>query len=254
VSGATVDIWVARASAAPAQLDEWLDELDRPERARFEQLRQELDRRRFVVGHRLVRRVLAARLGTEPRAVPLIVDCPTCGLPHGRPRLPGSGLGAPVSISHAGDLVLVAHTPAALGPVSVGVDVELVSGTEWDGFDTAALTPSERAAVAVSPRPGARSLLWTRKEAILKALGVGLRWELSAIDLAESVSDDHGHVTVDVPLGLAAHGGPTQVVWRSLPAPSPGYALAVARTVPSGSDEGERDVMALTLDGEALLG
>nr|WP_241429253.1 4'-phosphopantetheinyl transferase superfamily protein [Agrococcus sp. ARC_14] len=78
-----------------------------------------------------------------------------------------------LSSSTSGDLVLAVVGPA---DASVGVDVEVVPHELWRGFDAYALHPRER-----DGRPGApthieeRLAVWTEKEAILKAAGVGLR-------------------------------------------------------------------------------
>jgi 4'-phosphopantetheinyl transferase len=91
--------------------------------------------------------------------------CPDCERPHGRPRLPGTGLH--VSVAHSGDWVAVALTEVA----PVGVDVEQVIDIDVSALAKSVLDTDESA--------GLQSIrnffvYWTRKESALKATGDGL--------------------------------------------------------------------------------
>ena len=58
----------------------------------------------------------------------------------------------------------------------IGVDIDVVSGVVFEGFDDVALSGAERSHVARLPRQeqdGARARLWVRKEALVKARGTG---------------------------------------------------------------------------------
>ncbi|WP_344324735.1 4'-phosphopantetheinyl transferase family protein [Streptomyces macrosporus] len=145
--------------------------LSEEERARCVAFVQEADRDRYRVAHTALRRELAALLGTDPAAVPLTREaCPLCGGPHGRPAVPGN----PVhfSLSHAGDVVLLAFDDAP-----VGVDVEAHPTAATVAQTVRALHPRERAEIGRLPsadRPAAFARCWTRKEAYLKGTGTGL--------------------------------------------------------------------------------
>ncbi len=100
--------------------------------------------------------------------------CPRCGSgDHGRPLTHD---GSFVSVSHTGDLHVVAMTTA--GPV--GVDLEAVDSARFDGFDAVALHPRERPHTASE-----RATTWTRKEALLKATGNGLTVDPRLIRLSD---------------------------------------------------------------------
>lgn len=167
MTGHPCHVHVARVSASAPALRAAADVLSEAERHRAAAIRHEGARARFELGALLVRTVAARALGTVPRAVPVDRSCDRCARPHGRPRVPGSGLH--LSVSHSGDLVVVATS--RVGPI--GVDVEEVTTAP---FDHAALAdrmcaPGERP--SVSDRESFLTL-WTRKESVLKATGDGL--------------------------------------------------------------------------------
>jgi 4'-phosphopantetheinyl transferase len=165
VGGERIEVTWAPAMAVPGLADL----LDETERARLADLRHQADRNRFVNAHALLRIVAGRRLDLAPAEVDVSTCCPTCGGPHGRPVVEGLQL----SLSHAGGLVAVAATAA----LAVGIDVEPLAATRFDGFDEVALTSGERIALEALPpaeRDRARTTWWTRKEAVLKATGEGL--------------------------------------------------------------------------------
>jgi 4'-phosphopantetheinyl transferase len=171
----TAEVWWARRQDAAPSL---LALLDHAERERWAAYRRDADRERFLVGCGLAKTVIAACTGRRPAEVSFDRACRRCGRPHGKPVLRGGDL--EFSVSHSGDLVAVAVATAP-----VGVDVEQLDGRprEPGGNDLAALgrtvlAEEERAALAaVDPAGQARAFLvaWTRKEAVTKARGDGLR-------------------------------------------------------------------------------
>jgi 4'-phosphopantetheinyl transferase len=184
--------------------------LSESEQHRSEQFRTPADRDRFVLGAALLRISAGERLGVEPSA--LIVDraCDDCGRPHGKPRLPGTGLH--VSVSHSGDIALVSLTTA--GPV--GVDVEAVRPIDLGAVAGYTCTAAEQQHVTGL---AAFFTYWTRKEAVLKATGEGLRRPMTDVFVAPPEAPP-------ALLGLAG-GAPPPCQLADLPA-GPGYLAAVA--------------------------
>jgi 4'-phosphopantetheinyl transferase len=182
----TVHVWWARRLDASDRL---AGLLDATEQQRLAAYRRDEDRQRFLVGCALAKTVLAGYAGLRPADMRFDRTCAQCGRPHGKPVIKGGAFAHSVShsVSHSGDLVAVA---VARSPV--GVDVEQLDGRGrplgGDG-DTQALArmvlaDGEQAALAaVRPSARAREFLaaWTRKEAVTKATGDGLRVSFSDV-------------------------------------------------------------------------
>ncbi|WP_123738482.1 4'-phosphopantetheinyl transferase family protein [Salana multivorans] len=119
-----------------------------------------------LLGRWLLRSLAAEAVpGAEPQDVVVEATCPACGREHGRPTLPGLGLLG--SIAHAGGLVVAAVARRDAWS-AVGIDTEPVGA---QGLGEAEL------------------LRWTEREAIGKALGVGIV-EHVALDPAAGRPDD----------------------------------------------------------------
>jgi len=161
--------------------------------------------------HALLRAEAARFHRVQPTQIVLGHACPRCGSDtHGQPRLvPTATVRHPafVSLGRAGDLSVVAVTDA--GPV--GVDVETEGAAEFAGFDDVVLHPGERAVA-----PADRTRVWVRKEALLKAHGLGLAVDPSDVML------DHDRLAS----WNSRHRPPGAVWLRDVPVP--GHVVSVA--------------------------
>ncbi|XVX19056.1 4'-phosphopantetheinyl transferase family protein [Actinomycetota bacterium] len=153
--------------------------LDAHERDRAVRKRSPL----FVVAHALLRTTVGEVLGTDPSSLVFVRRCDVCGgHDHGKPAI-ADHPGLHVSLSYAGSMAVVAVTEA--GPI--GVDVEEVAATGFDGFPDVTLAPEEREAVESLTGTAlltARARTWARKEAVLKATGHGLSIDPPAIQVS----------------------------------------------------------------------
>ncbi|MCF6476640.1 4'-phosphopantetheinyl transferase superfamily protein, partial [Nonomuraea sp. MG754425] len=123
------------------------------------------------------------------------------------------------STSHSADRVTVALTTD--GPI--GIDVEAVPDEPVDGMARCALTARERALLEKIPpeeRYEAFAKLWVRKEAALKATGLGLR--ISPLKVEVSGPDEPPAL-----LGWPLDIPPENVRFQPL-SPGPGYVATVA--------------------------
>jgi 4'-phosphopantetheinyl transferase len=143
--------------------------LSATEQARADRFVFDRDRMRFVMARARLRDILSNIMGTTPEALPLAEG------EHGKPYLPGGPL---FNLSHAAGLAALVVT--AEPGVLLGVDIEGARHVD-PGLDAYVFGPEERAALAaVDPeaRDAAFFLGWTRKEAVVKATGEGLRANL----------------------------------------------------------------------------
>ena len=221
-------MWWARPADARA-FTRLADLLDGTERERWTGYRRAEDQNRFLVGCALAKSVAAAELGLRPGDITLDRACAQCGKPHGKPRVNDGDL--ELSVSHSGDRVAV----AAFRGAPVGVDVEGANGRSRGAEDQEALeryvlSDDEIAAypVGADPNPEDRLrnflILWTRKEAVTKATGDGLRVPFREVIV--SPPGDKPAVVAwpypDPPAGVSLFDldGDT--------GPGPGYAAALA--------------------------
>jgi 4'-phosphopantetheinyl transferase len=185
--------------------------LDRFEMARREAYRHREDADRFTLGAALVRAIAAAHIGVAPEGIIVDRTCPRCGRPHGKPRVSGLEL----SVTHSGGYLGVAVGERA----PVGLDVEEVRAFDHDLVLTDVCAPEERHK-AIGPEEFYG--YWTRKEALLKAVGVGLGLPMSGFYIT---------APTEPPLVLRAPPGFPNATMVDV-APAAGYrgALAVLTT------------------------
>ena len=219
---AVVDVWVRDTSVerVPSPGVDDAGALDEHERERWARFVDAPAARSYLALHLLARSQIGTRLGRPPESLRFDRTCPDCDRQHGRPLLVDDP-GLHLSLSRSGCVVALALSRS--GPV--GIDVEQVEAARFEGFEGVALHARERGAVAGAPsRAPSGAASWVRKEAALKALGVGLR-----VDPTTFVTPRPGVPTEIVP------GMPCPTV-MDVDAPA-GCAAAVALTSCPGGFE-----------------
>lgn len=202
------------------RLNQWLSD---DERARASRFYFERDRVRFIACRGRLRLMLAEYLGKTPDQIVL-----TYG-PHGKPALAGNPAPLFFNVSHSHDLALFAFRRRG----ELGVDVERLRPIEEaEAIARRYFTPREWATLRDLPSPARIAAFfrcWTRKEALLKAIGVGLSFSLGEVEVTLR-GEDPARL-----LSLPARAGAPASAWRlDHLAPAPEYLGALAAT-----DQGE---------------
>jgi 4'-phosphopantetheinyl transferase len=202
-----IDVWLANLDAAANQ--NLYDLLSPDERDRAGKFHAAVDRQRFIASRAILRTLLGRYLALAPQVISFSYGA------YGKPTL--SEYGLHFNLSHSHGLALIAFSSSS----PLGVDLELVrtlpdllqvgasifSSAEAKEFET----------IAPPDQPAAFFKCWTRKEALIKALGTGLSYPL-----------DQFSVSFDEPARLlSAEGSPS--LWRLYHLePEPGYFAAIA--------------------------
>lgn len=167
--------WIDLDAATP-DLEYWRDMLDAEERAQARRFRFDRDRRRYIVRHGWLRELLARRLECSPREIRFAHN------PFGKPALPDRDLGFNLSRSAGTALCVVARG------LELGCDLERRNrDLATDAVAERFFSPLEQA--RLSSLPADRRVegffnCWTRKEAYIKARGLGLSYPLDAFDVS----------------------------------------------------------------------
>jgi 4'-phosphopantetheinyl transferase len=176
--------WVVEQSALPNRDN--LSLLDARERERIERLRFVRDQIRYAVSHLNVRRILGGYLQQHPADIGYSIG------PFGRPCLlpDNSGRVIHFNLSHTQDFGLLAVTE----DYQLGIDAEVIRAINPKVAD-ANFSPCELQQLnALKGQAWLESFYkcWTRKEAVLKAEGMGLNIALNAFDVA--IEPDESHI------------------------------------------------------------
>jgi phosphopantetheinyl transferase len=173
----TVTVVVSSLIAEGNELDTFLRCMTKDELARQERFLPPDVQRRFGVCRGRLRHLLGAMLNIEPARVQLEYNS------TGKPRLAASHRSTlEFNVSHSGDWALF-----GFGQTSpVGVDTELFQRrTNFEALAPQVLSTNERATLELLP-PADRNLAimraWVAKEALLKAIGVGIGSGLQSVE------------------------------------------------------------------------
>jgi 4'-phosphopantetheinyl transferase len=192
---ADVDLWRAELDLDELQLSAFSLTLSADEIDRSRRFHRSVDRQRFVARRGWLRRILSDYLSVPPEVWRFAYDG------NGKPRLAGAAnQQLKFNMSHSGGLAVY----AVCRDREVGIDVERVS----EDVDVEALARrffSKTEQDALTALPAALQLRafyerWTRKEAYLKAVGVGL----SGLERVDADAASWSLHSIDAPPGFAA--------------------------------------------------
>ncbi|MGG1954109.1 4'-phosphopantetheinyl transferase family protein [Ralstonia solanacearum] len=181
-------VWTVRSHEYADAVPRFMAQLPAGERQRAEAFHFERDRVSYVVSHYALRQVLAGGLGLDGFGHAFEVG------PHGKPSLPRAFVdsGLEFSLSHTHGLALIAVSSVG----AVGVDVERVVDTvDVHGLAASVFAEPESRHLAGLDAAAARLgffRLWVRKEAYVKARGIGLADGLREPVLDPATLDEAG--------------------------------------------------------------
>ena len=171
-----VDVWrvpLDLRSAAVKSLGSTLsvEESQRAARFHFPE-----DRTRYIIAHSSLRNILSRYLNCDPDQLNFSTN------EYGKPALDSHNL--EFNLSHSGDFALIAVS----GEQKVGVDVERIRpDMEIESMARRFFSPDEVSDLMTLP-PEEREVgffnCWTRKEAYIKAQGLGLSLPLDSFDVS----------------------------------------------------------------------
>ncbi|MDZ4764104.1 MAG: 4'-phosphopantetheinyl transferase superfamily protein [Chloroflexota bacterium] len=169
LSSTDIAVWHSALDNAPEQLPHYLTLLSVYERARAERFRQPLHRQRFIAARGQLRLLLSQYLEQPPEQITINDG------EHGKPYISDSRL--QFNLAHVNDAMLCAFA----WDHAVGIDIE-DTRREIDIMTIAHtfFTTHEVMQLEMYGSDEQRQLffdLWTRKEAYLKARGIGLKFD-----------------------------------------------------------------------------
>jgi len=175
-----IEVVVTRQSGDRDAARASLAVLSSDERERANRFIFQRDRLRFIVRRAQLRKLLGERLGVAAANVRFSTTV------HGKPLLaePVDRSGVTFNVSHSGDLSVYAFAAST----DVGVDVETIRIIE-EAERVAAMAFSKREyetyeRLPARDKPAAFFNCWTRKEALVKAMGSGLSYPLDSFDVS----------------------------------------------------------------------
>lgn len=159
--------------------------LSADERSRCARFVRQADRVRFAATHAAVRRLLGRYLAAGPAEMRFgRTPCCECGsAEHGPPRIDWPPTDITCNLSGSGDHWLLAVTRGR----RVGADIEVPRDVDTGQLALVCLTAAEQQYLSAhreDERPGVFYRCWTRKEAVLKACGVGLSSSLRDLEVS----------------------------------------------------------------------
>jgi 4'-phosphopantetheinyl transferase len=177
-----IHVWAWQNHLPNESNDADVSHLSEEEVGRFLRLRFQRDRVGFATSHRNTRLILSHYLDTPPETLAISAE------EGGKPRLQGAGAERlHFNLSHCKDIGML----AVAWNVEVGIDVEQPRRIE-PGLAKRYFSASELHELSALDHDKWLSgflRCWTRKEALLKGEGMGLRTPLDAFDVSVAIED-----------------------------------------------------------------
>lgn len=184
-----IHIWSADLAIPEAEVNEKFALLSPDEGKRANRFRFPIHRQRFIAARSMLRKLISTYTRVRPEEIIFSYDL------NGKPFLQFPDLtGIQFNLSHSDDVAVYAFTLAH----AIGIDIEKIEADYNEEVIERFFTPQENAALLNLPpeeRPTGFYRIWSRKEAVIKAVGKGLSIPLSSFSV--SVNDDFETVMID---------------------------------------------------------
>ena len=171
-----VDVWRLSLGLLTDSVKLTESTLSADEKERAARFHFEADRNQFAIAHGALRNILGRYLHRDPAELTFSIN------QYGKPALVNSNV--EFNLSHSGDFVLIAVTQGR----KIGVDVERIrQGISSHVIAQQYFSKAEVAelqSLPIDQRESAFFTCWTRKEAYIKAQGLGLSLPLEGFDVS----------------------------------------------------------------------
>lgn len=177
INSQEVHLWIAPLALSVPQVEKLLALLSPDEVSRAERYRFDLHRYHYIASRGMLRQLLAAYLNCDAKRIQFLYN------EHGKPYI--ANIDLQFNVSHSHDMAVYALT----SQLQVGVDIEKIENTFKDGVAKRYFSAAEYRylqAVPEDERIKKFYWIWSRKEAFIKALGMGLHYPLSSFSVVES--------------------------------------------------------------------
>ncbi len=213
-----IHVWRAHLGLDRERLERLAKTLSSDEQTRAARFHFARDRDHYIAGRGLLRSILGNYLATEPGQLRFSYN------PYGKPELqsPANSGALQFNLAHSRGLALYAFTRRR----QIGIDVEMIR-PDFATEEIAArfFSPAEIAVLRALPRevqPVAFFNCWTRKEAFIKARGMGLSLPLDQFVVAFAPGESPALVSAADDPQAAEHWAIAALE------PGNGYAAALA--------------------------
>lgn len=180
LSHADLHLWRFKCKPDALPANACLKILAADEILRSDRLLDDTKRKQFIVTRAYLRLILSRYLQTTPETLLFKYN------EHGKPHLAIPQENLFFNLSHSSDYAVLALSHIE----NTGVDVEKTESTiNYRGIVDRFFTPDERSTLDQVPEARQRRCfyrLWTRKEAVLKAIGTGFQTSLMEIEIPDT--------------------------------------------------------------------
>ena len=172
-----IHIWAIHLAITPEKEQQYQSFLSTEEDARAKRFQSPLHKKRFIAAHGFLHQVIGLYLNQAPNQIVFHYNH------YKKPHLAENPLALQFNMAHSHDLAVYAVTKKD----ALGIDIEKMKKIDYEGISRRYFSKEEKKALSSlqdQEKLQAFYRLWSRKEAIMKALGKGLTIPLSSFSVS----------------------------------------------------------------------